>query len=37
MGADDYSESLAVNDGPVQVAFTVSEDRVVKTMFPIYY
>jgi len=37
MGADDYSETLAVSDGPVQVAFTVSEDHAVKAMYPVYY
>jgi hypothetical protein len=37
MGADDYSETLAVHDGPAQVVFTVSEEKVLKTITNIYY
>ena len=37
MGPDDYSESLAVHDGPAQVAFTVSDEKILKTITNIYF
>jgi len=37
MGADDYAESLAVKDEPVQLCFCVSEKQIPTNIMPIRY
>jgi hypothetical protein len=37
MGGDDYAESLSAYDHPVQLAFTVTEDRLPLSIYPVAF